>query len=436
MPPPTRLHTAFKFYDLIWRTALPLLGRNRRLAEGFACRVLGHPLPRADIWIQAASAGEAYLAWSLIEHLLRIDNRLRVLLTTTTSQGLGILQDAAARLRQGCQNVRIQATYFPFDRPSVMKRAVAQAQPRVLVLLEAEIWPGLLRAALTAGTRIVIINGRLRPTSLRHYHLFAGLWRTLKPDHVAAVSPADARRFKRLFPGCPVAVMNNIKFDCIAAERQIKRHANPLQSLVSHGADFLALGSIRGAEEPETTRLIAHVLKHRPRTVIGLFPRHMHRLSHWQRHLDRLRLPWQLRSRTHGGVEAPAVVLWDVFGELRDAYALATAAFVGGSLKPLGGQNFLEALICGVRPVIGPFWEHFQWVGPSIVQQGLVRVVPNWRQAARLLEADLATPPPRETIQAAALAYIQERRGGSQAASRLIWQYLYRAPGRSDMPKK
>jgi 3-deoxy-D-manno-octulosonic-acid transferase len=121
-------------------------------------------------------------------------------------------------------------------------------------------------------------------------------------------------------------------------------------------------------------------------------------------------------------------VLWDVFGELKDAYALATAAFVGGSLKPLGGQNFLEALVCGVPPVIGPFWEHLQWVGLSVVQQGLVRVAPDWRQAARLLESDLAAPSPRKTIRTAALAYIRRQRGGSRVACRLIRHYLDQAP--------
>jgi 3-deoxy-D-manno-octulosonic-acid transferase len=431
LPPSACQHTFFKLYDLAWGAALPLLKRNHRLAEGFACRVLDDPPPRADVWIQAASAGEAYLAWSLSEHLLRDNPRLRVLLTTTTSQGLGILQQAAGRVCQVLPGAVIETTYFPFDRPAIMKQAVARVRPRVLVLLEAEIWPGMLQAARSAGTPVLIINGRLRATSLRHYRLFPGIWKALRPDHVAAISPEDSTRFRRLFPGCPVVVMRNIKFDCIDTEARAGRHENPLQALVSTRTGFLVLGSIREAEAPETARLMAHVLKHRPQTVIGLFPRHMHRLASWQRRLDSLGLPWQLRSQTAGPVDGPVVVLWDVFGELKDAYALAAAAFVGGSLKPLGGQNFLEAMVCGVRPVIGPHWEHFQWVGPAIVDQGLVRIAPDWQRAATLLAADLADPPPREAVQAAAMAYIRQRRGGSRVASRLIRHYLGRTPGRS-----
>jgi len=422
--PAARLHTAFKVYDLMWQAALPLLKRNRRLAEGFDSRVLRRPLPRADVWVQAASAGEAYLAWSLAEHLLTAGSRLRVLLTATTSQGLGILAQASERIRQAAPQAPVATGYFPFDRPTVMQRALGQVRPRVLVLLEAEIWPALLRAAHSAGASILIINGRLRATSLRHYRLFPGFWRALQPHHVAAISPADALRFRQLFPGCPVTVMRNIKFDCIDTAAQSDRRQNPLRSLVSPGARLLVMGSIGEAEESETARMITRVLKHLPQTVIGLFPRHMHRLAAWQRRLDFLGISWRLRSQTGRALDGPAVVLWDVFGELKDAYALATAAFVGGSLKPLGGQNFLEALVCGVRPVIGPFWDHFHWVGPTIAQRGLVRIAPDWQGAARLLAADLADPPPRESVRAEAMAYIRKRRGGSRVASRLIRHYL------------
>ncbi len=428
MLPAVRFHTAFTVYDLVWQAALPLLRRNHRLAEGFDCRVLHHPLPRADVWIQSASAGEAYLAWSLAEHLLKTEPHLRLLLTATTSQGLGILQEAVRRIPRDATGSGIQTTYFPFDRPAIMKRAVDQAHPRVLVLLEAEIWPALLGAAHSAGIPTLIINGRLRATSLRHYRLFPGFWKALRPHHVAAISAVDALRFRQLFPGCPVTVMSNIKFDCIDTEAQKSRQANPLQTLVSPGSGFLVLGSIGDAEEPETARIIAQVLKHRPQTVIGLFPRHMHRLAPWQRHLDALGLPWRLRSQVGGALDGPAVVLWDVFGELKHAYALATAAFVGGSLKPLGGQNFLEALVCGVRPVIGPFWDHFHWVGPAAAERGLVRIAPDWQRAASLLAADLAAPPPREGIRAEAMAYIRKRCGGSRLASRLIRHYLGKTP--------
>ncbi len=77
----------------------------------------------------------------------------------------------------------------------------------------------------------------------------------------------------------------------------------------------------------------------------------MNRLDAWQEYLIQAGRPWVMRSHVNGAVNSGTVILWDTFGELRDAYAVAKAAFVGGGLAPLGGQNFLEPLACG-----GPLW--------------------------------------------------------------------------------
>ena len=55
------IRTAFWLYNLGWQAALPALRLNSRLRDGIASRLMIQPLPKADIWIQAASGGEAYL---------------------------------------------------------------------------------------------------------------------------------------------------------------------------------------------------------------------------------------------------------------------------------------------------------------------------------------------------------------------------------------
>jgi 3-deoxy-D-manno-octulosonic-acid transferase len=122
--------------------------------------------------------------------------------------------------------------------------------------------------------------------------------------------------------------------------------------------------------------------------------------------------------------------LWDTFGELSQAYRLATAAFVGGSLAPLGGQNFLEPLISGIRPVIGPYWETFQWVGQDIMDLGLVRVVADWKEAADTLARDVAQPAAAEDVRREARRYIAARQGGTAAAWALIREYLQKKSAR------
>ena len=73
-------------YGLAWLAARPVLCRHKRLQEGFPQRLVPDGWPgsalgmetgdgsasshtRSDIWLQAASGGEAYLVWELLAHL-------------------------------------------------------------------------------------------------------------------------------------------------------------------------------------------------------------------------------------------------------------------------------------------------------------------------------------------------------------------------------
>ena len=186
----------------------------------------------------------------------------------------------------------------------------------------------------------------------------------------------------------------------------------------------MVLASVRRQEEHSVKKIIQAVFYSRPKTIIGLFPRHMHRIQFWQNTLTQTGIRWFLRSKTKSKVPAGAVVLWDTIGELLHAYNLSRSAFVGGSLAPLGGQNFLEALACGVIPVIGPHWENFKWIGPGIIEKGLVRQVESWEQAADVLLRDIKSNFNRGAIQHAAQNYIRERQGGTAQACREILHYL------------
>ncbi len=410
---------AFRFYNLIWSCALPWLHWNHRLAEGYMQRTLKTGLPAAKLWIQAASVGEAYLALELINYLNTVEP-LKILVTSNTSQGIEILRRNLSDRSLVDRRIQPQVAYFPFDKPAIMQRAVASIRPKVIVLLETEIWPGLLRSLKEFGCKILIVNGRITQKSLKRYLLWPSLWRKLRPDNILAISPADAHRFGRLFGKDGVEVMSNIKFDRIAAATSGSVDENTLKSILPTANPFIVLASVRQAEENPVKNIIQTVLSSRPETVVGLFPRHMHRIPSWQKRLHQMGLGYALRSKSKRRISAGKVILWDTFGELLPAYRLAESAFVGGSLAPLGGQNFLEALVCGVIPIIGPSWDNFAWVGGEIIQSGLLRVAGDWKQVADLLLKDLAGPPARKDVINAALQFIEVRRGGTEMACRRI----------------
>lgn len=414
----------FRLYTLAWKFTLPLLRRNYRLAEGFKQRTLQDNIPSsADIWIQSASVGESFLACNLLKHL-EPPRPLRILLTSNTRQGVEILQRFADDYSIHPGALSLTVSYFPFDKPDIMKKAVKAVRPEIMVFLETEIWPGLLTALKTNGSNILIINGRITEKSLKRYLVWPSLWKKLSPNHILAISKSDAIRFEKLFGMETVGVMPNIKFDRLLIPEAKAAADNPIKKLLHPDAPFVVLASVRQGEEDEVEKIILHIRSRYPETVFGLVPRHLHRVEYWKNALHRMAIPWKLRTKTEQIVSKGTVILWDTFGELPRAYALAAAVFVGGSLAPLGGQNFLEVLTSGVIPVIGPFWNNFSWVGKEITEQKLVNVAADWKEAAEILLADIQTPLSRETVRRKARQYIENRRGGTAQACRLINHYL------------
>jgi len=418
MLPPLIEKAIFKLYEIIWTVAIPFLAQNKRIAQGYNQRTLKQRLPRADLWIQAASVGEAYLAVEIVNCLVCAD-QLRILITSNTCQGIEILTKALKKSSQ--ENKNIQISYFPFDKPSIMKFAVKDVCPRLMVILETEIWPGLFLELKKQGIKIFIVNGRLSLKSLKNYKIWPSLWKHLSPDKILAISQQDADRFKSLF-GCSVKLMNNIKFDRINLSQTVL--SNHLKTFFKDNIPILVLGSVRGDEEELLEKIILYVHRRKPKTVICVFPRHLHRVSHWSKRLNKGNILWILRSEIKAKVSEGTIILWDYFGELSAMYELAKAVFVGASLVPLGGQNFIEPLTAGVRPVIGPFWKDFAWTGQDLFEKGLVHEGKNWQEVAQYLVNDLENPLPLEIIREAAESYLKKKQGGTKQVCQMISDLL------------
>jgi 3-deoxy-D-manno-octulosonic-acid transferase len=438
-------------YSLLWKAARPFLRRHKRLAEGFAERLVPSGWPftpemqsrpcfglksACPIWIQAASGGEAYVCVELLKQLAQGANP-RVLCTTCTRQGLEVLREALEELKD---KIAITVNYLPLDEPGLMDRAVEQAfgpagvMPgnRVMVLLETEIWPGLLAACRRAGVKTLFLNARMTRGSLRVYKLFAPLLRMAAPRGVLATSREDLQRFCRVFdgpaganPGVCRAVMPNIKFDRVYSAAHLG--ASRPDACNAKLPGLIALGSVREEEE----RLLLRIIPQLMRFPLIIAPRHLHRVEAWAAVLRRAGLNFVLRSACADLKQLAClpgrIVLWDVFGELDRVYAMACAAFVGGSLVPLGGQNFLEPLACGVSPCIGPYWNNFHWVGRELFDLGLVTQVRNELELGRALLRIAENPRPAPEVELSLGQYLTRRLGGARQAAELILKE-YNAP--------
>lgn len=418
-------------YGLTWQMARPFLRRHKRLAQGFAQRLapqgwLGSGA--VDCWVQAASGGEAYLVRQLAQELAKnlpaSTTPLRLLCTSCTTQGLEILENTRCWVEAEAPQLIIIPRFFPLDQPSVMRRALSQASPKLLLLLETELWPGLLMACADNKVPVALVNGRMREKSLRGYKKLGALWTRAAPVRVLAVAADDAARFAALFGAERVGVMPNMKFDGVQTEADGVRAPLPLQ--FPPETPFIVLGSVRKEEEEALLPVLAELSQKAPQACIALAPRHMERIKAWTERLEAACLTFLRRSALEReATAAPGrILLWDRFGELRALYDRADAIFVGGTLAALGGQNFLEPLSSGVIPCIGPDFRNFAWAGDELFAAGLVRVVPDAASLAPALLEQLAAPVSKANVQKRFAAYLTPRRGGSKQAADLVLDLL------------
>ncbi len=448
-----------KVYGLAWRLARPVLRRHRRLADGFSRRLVPEDWAEpADVWVQVASGGEAYLVRELLARTAELpgtdgtDGPLRVLVTTWTRQGLEVLQGMVSDYATAFPNLHIRIALFPLDQPSLMFRAVRMVSPRLLVLLETELWPGLLLACTRRRVPVLVLNGRLTPKSLRGFRILdrlaPGFWEAVGPCRAAAVSAADAQRYAALLGAERTLVLPNIKFDRAlppVAERTADRDGPA--NLLPAGTGRVLLASVR--EQEEAVLLPAVMRLHAAGAAVIVAPRHLHRIAAWKQRLGAAGLPCRLRSSCSAAHPARQgeVLLWDAFGELSALYGAADAVFVGGSLAPLGGQNFLEPLAAGRIPCTGPYLDNFAWAleatdvalepgedGRALRDAGLIEICDDVGLVAeRLLQRLHRLEPPAE-VAARFRAWIAPRKGGAAAGAALMAEHLHpaspSAPGR------
>lgn len=323
------------------------------------------------IWVHAVSVGEVMIAMKLIQAMREEDPSASFVLSTTTSTGFKL----AARAK--CP--WLEPIYNPLDFYFTARRALRAIHPRMLILVEAEVWPNIVCEARAAGAKVVLVNARLSARSERRFK--AVRWITApvfnQLDMLCLQEPDDIERWAALgIDRNRLTVTGSIKFDGQASDRRATRDFRPvLRSLgVQDQAPVLLGGSTFDGEESVLAGVYVELRKKFPDLFLILVPRHFERAAGVASQLEKAGLKVALRTQAAPS-EYPDVLLVDTTGELRDWYACATAVFMGKSLCAKGGQNPAEPVAAGVPVIFGPNMQNFSTLSSQFLRhQGAVEV--------------------------------------------------------------
>jgi len=388
-----------------------------------------------DLWIHAVSVGETLAARPVVAEIVKQRPGTSIVVTTTTLTG----QAQARRLFPDAT-----VTYFPFDFAFAVRRFLEHHRPRVFATMETEIWPNVTRVARARGLRMLLANGRISDRSFPRYRAFRTIVRSVlrKYDRILAREETDRERFIAI--GAPseiVEVSGNVKFDYEPDESPLEI-APRIEELIA-GRKVLILGSTMEGEDevllPELERFLA---EHNAFVVIA--PRKPERFELVAGLLQTSSFRFARRSALSGAAgsqpaESPGglspgglrarrstadVLLLDTLGELAKMYRYATAAFVGGTLVPVGGHNPIEPAAAGVPVCFGPSMSNFREIAQVFLRNEAAAEVGSAAEvidfAARMFDdADLQRAwggRARETV--------LQNRGASERTARRIVELL------------
>ena len=335
------------------------------------------------VWVHAVSVGEVRAALPLIQAMLHQGEH--ILLTHMTPTGRA---EARRLLAREIADGQVRQQWIPYDFYGAMRRFLRHFSPRMVVLIEREVWPNLVHAAKVQRVPVVLASARFSEKSARQTErinrLLGGLLRQTYAD-LTMVLAQTAQDAQRLFDAgaVDVSICGNLKFDVslpvVAVQGGQAWRARLARPTV-------VIASTREGEDAGFVQAVAQQVRQSEcaaaeRVLFVLVPRHPQRFDQAAGLLDASRLRYVRWSMVRDdpaaleGIRGMDVVLGDTMGELPFFYGASDVAIVGGSFEPHGGQNFIEASAVGVPVIVGPHTHNFKDAVISAGQaQALVQV--------------------------------------------------------------
>jgi 3-deoxy-D-manno-octulosonic-acid transferase len=382
---------------------------------------------RDIIWLHAVSVGEVNLCTQLIHALQPRVPNLKIAVSCTTTTGM-------AELRRRLPT-HITKIYYPIDRRKYVRRALAQFDPKAIVLVEAEIWPNFLWRARDLKIPVFLANARLSDRSYPRYKKFGWLFRPLFASFagVGCQNEADAQRLRDV--GCrpeAVRVVGNLKFDAARLSEKMNLNVRGLlrQLGVADDALILVAGSTHDGEEILLADIAARLRRKFPNFFLVLVPRHFERGNDVGQKLRARGVKFIYRNAIFASTKLRAgevdCLVVNTTGELKFFYEPASVVFVGKSLTAIGGQNPIEPGALGKAIVFGPNMQNFADITRSFLEKDAAVQVHNAAELEHALTELLENPARRADLGRRALEVVAENLGAVERTVEMILPELAR----------
>ncbi len=322
------------------------------------------------IWIHALSVGETFASVELVKKIKEYNPDRKLFFSVSTATGF---DEAEKRLTNDVDCI----FFYPYDFLFSVRKMVRRVSPSLFVLVESDIWPTFLLELKKRNIPAVLVNARLSNSSFVGYKRLSWIITPVLNSFAAICvqSVNQANRFAEIgVKPEKLFVTGNMKFDRKADQVSRENIVSIRQSLgIQENKKVFLAGSTHPGEE---NILFHSFLSLKPTCsdlVLIVVPRNPDRSDE----VCRLALESGLlvKKMSQDKPDFPNVVVVDTMGFLGKLYAVADAAFVGGSLVPFGGHNPLEPAAFAKPIMFGPYMSDFPEISKMMLgAEGAVEV--------------------------------------------------------------
>lgn len=380
-------------------------------------KVAGRPV----IWLHAVSVGEIIAARPLLKALRSRYPNHAVVVTNTTETG----RTTAA----GFPEIDL-CLYFPFDFLPSVRAMLRSVKPRIIIIMETEIWPNFCREAAGNGIPLLLANGRISDRSFKRYLKFSWFFRPALRCFSTICMQSEIGRERIAAIGAnpeSIRVTGNLKND-IPSRQVDEEERTKLRARYSIPPDCCVLtgGSSRDGEEQYLISSYKELAAEIGNLFLVLVPRHPERTGEIAALLDNAGVRYQRRTSLSNGscLHPGEALLVDTVGEMMNLYALSDLAFVGGSLVPFGGHNLLEPASVGVPSIFGPHMANFREIETLVLQYGAGIQIQTPEELTASCRALITSPELRRVLGQNGLKLMRDNGGATERHMGVIERYL------------
>ncbi len=383
------------------------------------------------IVIHAASVGEVIALKSYIERLLQQAPDLVITFTTFTPTGSAQVEKLFA--------ARVQHCYLPLDVWPCSWLFLKALAPKVVVLMETELWPNLIAQCHQRSIALQLINGRISADSLKSYSKLSWL---IKPSlqcfqQILSQSNDNNENFIALGADAKKCqVSGNLKYDLKLSDA-VKEKTQLLRAFIAGQRNIWLVASTHPGDEELVLASFARLKKHYPQLLLVLVPRHPERFESVYQLCLQQEFSAVKRSENTVVTEQTDIWLIDTLGELLALCDLAEIVTMGGSFSSIGGHNPLEPALFKKPIVVGHDMANFKAVMQQLINADGIRQL-NTNTASsteQMVEAlylvvdeCLQDPPLMAAIGLRAYQVVQANQGASELSVQALLTLLGSLP--------